>query len=102
MAGAAVQTEPFSEMATMGVDDATPHSFEDTQISNQPLPTESDRDLLDKYTELEMPPLDAHVINHNGRLFCAWADDPLCSHAESSRTTARLVAHPQRPFLLGI
>jgi hypothetical protein len=94
MVGTSVQTEHFSEIATIGVNIATTHSFKDTQVSNQSLPTESDRDLLEKYTELEMPPLDNHVINCNRLLYCAWADDQLCSHVESSRTLARLVAHP--------
>lgn len=89
MAGISVQMEPFSDMATMGVDDATTHSFEDTEVFNQPPPTGSDTDMLDRYTELEMPPLDGHVVNHNGCLHCVWADDQLCSHVESSRTAAR-------------
>lgn len=103
MVGTAVQTEPFSDVATVGVDDAAIHSFEDTEVSDQPPPTASDSDVLDKYTELEMPPLDDHVINHSGRLHCAWADDQLCSHVALSRTAARLVAHhPWRPSLLGM
>lgn len=103
MAGTAVQTEAFSEMTTMGFNDATTHSFEDTDVSNQPPSTESDTELLEKYTELEMPPLDHHAISCNGHLYCAWADDQLCSHVEPSRTLARkhLKKHV-RPYLCDV
>lgn len=84
-----MQTEPFSDLVTIGVDDTTTHSFEGTKLSDKPLPAPSDTDLLEKYTPLDMPPLDDHIIKRNGRLRCTWAGDPPYSHSESSRTAAR-------------